>query len=269
MTQSDLWIPRNRPLWRTEFARVAQNSVADVRRAAWPAYFRPMSHVIRAVRSVCVLGATGLVGTACVRMLADDSTIDRIQVLARRQTVHRDLKKVDERIVDFEIPDRWSGTLDADAVVCALGTTIRVAGSREQFRRVDFDMVVNAARIARQNGATCFVLVSSYGADAGSLAFYYRVKGEVEQAIREIGFDATYILRPSMLLGRRRPLRPVELIGKCAMVMVAPLLPRRIRPIDASIVARCAVSHLHEPTRGFHVVESEAIRLAGSPPQSP
>src|SRR5215210_5365488 len=129
-------------------------------------------------RSVLLLGATGLVGRECLRYLLADADVERVVVLTRRRiVVPRASPRLEEHVINFERLAEHAALFAVDQVVCALGTTIKQAGSQEQFRRVDFDFPLQAARLGHAHGARHFLLVSALGADARSRVFYSRVKG--------------------------------------------------------------------------------------------
>jgi uncharacterized protein YbjT (DUF2867 family) len=150
-----------------------------------------------------------------------------------------------------------------EAVLCALGTTRREAGSEEAFRAVDHDLVLQLAAAARDAGASHFVLVSSVGADALSKAFYLRVKGEVEAALAKLRFRRLDILRPGLLRGRRTgDRRPLERLAQLAAPLADLALhgsKRRYRSIDASVVAAAALQLTGEKAAGRFVHEHDAI----------
>ncbi len=151
-----------------------------------------------------------------------------------------------------------------DDAFIALGTTIKTAGSREAFRRIDFDAVLSVAEAARAAGATRLAVVSSMGADAASRVFYSRVKGEMESAIARLGFESTVIVRPSMLDGDRAALnqtaRPVEQWTLRAMRWLRPLLPANYAPITAKQVARAMVDGLVAGNPGRRVLLSGELQ---------
>jgi uncharacterized protein YbjT (DUF2867 family) len=163
--------------------------------------------------------------------------------------------RVQEAVVDFERLDAAGDVLAADHVYCALGTTIRNAGSREAFRRVDHDYVVALARAARARGARHFLLVSSIGADPRARTFYLRVKGDVEEAVQALGYPAVTIVRPSLLLGPRDEVRPVEVLMK----PLGALMPRRFRPVHARAVAATLIRAGLSDRAGVTIVESRDI----------
>jgi uncharacterized protein YbjT (DUF2867 family) len=205
------------------------------------------------VSSVAILGATGLVGTECVRQFADSREFERVVVLARRPAPeHSGRSRVETHLVDYERLEDAAEYLRVSHIVCALGTTIGKAGSQERFRRVDHDYPVAAARLGLGGGARHFLLVSALGANPRSRIFYNRVKGEVEDAIRTMPYRRVTIVRPSLLLGERGEVRIGESIGK----LFAWMTPRRYKPIHARDVAAALVRAAVEDTAGVRVIES-------------
>jgi uncharacterized protein YbjT (DUF2867 family) len=185
---------------------------------------------------VLVAGATGLVGREVVARLRADPRV--VEVLALQRRAGPDAPKLRVLAVDFERLDRLDPkALAADAAVCALGTTIRVAGSRAAFRRVDHDYVVAFAQCARASGATRFGLVSALGADPQSRVFYNRVKGETEAAVEAMDFASLSIVQPSLLLGARDEVR----LGERLAAPFARCLPRRWRAVPGGAVAQALV----------------------------
>lgn len=222
---------------------------------------------MRGGRRVLLVGATGLVGRHCLRLLLRDPGVSRVEVLTRRP-LPADLRPqpggaavIDERVIDFDRLERAPEEAFAvDQVICTLGTTIRKAGSRERFREIDLELPLAVARRARQAGAYHFLLVSAIGADSGSRIFYNRVKGELEEAVRSLGFRSLTLVRPSLLLGHRDEFRLGEEVAKTATRAVRPLLPARLRPVHARDVAGCLVRLAAEDPPGERVVESRDIR---------
>ena len=196
-------------------------------------------------RRALVAGATGLVGSHCLRLLLASRQYEKVVALVRRPLSLNDAK-LEQAVVDY---DRLAETLPAgsfDDVYCCLGTTIRKAGSQAAFRRVDFDYPVALAQVARSRGARQFLLVSALGADPASKVFYNRVKGELEDALAAQGFEGLVIARPSLLAGDRpslgQPERRGERIGLALSRALGPLLPLAYRPIDAARVARALLA---------------------------
>jgi uncharacterized protein YbjT (DUF2867 family) len=214
--------------------------------------------------SIALLGSTGLVGRQCLELLADDRAFERIVVIARRKFAEATAPRIEGHVIDFDQLEAHADALAVDQVICALGTTIKaVGGSRERFRAVDYGIPLAAAKIALRQGARHFLLVSALGADAGSRIFYNRVKGEVEDALRVLGYRSVTILRPSLLLGDREEFRLGEVVAK----RFAWAVPGRFRPVHARDVARALVRSAREDVPGLHIIESDDIPgyAAGKP----
>lgn len=213
-------------------------------------------------RTVLLLGATGLVGGHALSFLASDPTWNRVVTLGRRGM---DLASPthEHHVVDFSRLGEYREQARCDTLAICLGTTIKTAGSQEAFRRVDLEIPLEAATLARDAGASRVALVSAYGADAGSRIFYNRVKGEAEDAIRDLGFESTTVLRPSLLDGDRGESRPGERIGLAVLGTLAPVLLgplRPLRPTPARDVGAALAQSLREGTPGVTVLEPGAIR---------
>ncbi|HSN73351.1 MAG TPA: NAD-dependent epimerase/dehydratase family protein [Steroidobacteraceae bacterium] len=212
-------------------------------------------------RSALVAGGTGLVGSHLLEQLAGRPDYERIISLVRRRVASP--ARVESRIIDFAELERYELDAEVDDCFCALGTTMRTAGSKEAFRRVDFDAVVGFARLGLAHGAERFVLVSAVGADERSRNFYLRVKGEAEMAVAALGFRAVEILRPSLLLGDRAEQRPTEVLATRAARFVKPLLAGPLaayRPVDAAVVATAMLRAAHRPGDGRHIYAGDDIR---------
>ena len=178
-------------------------------------------------KSIALFGATGLVGRECLRLLLDDRTFSRVLVFTRRPLSSKPdnstrLARLETHVIDFEQLERHAALLAVDQILCALGTTMRKAGSRQQFRRVDFDYPLAIARIGLAQGARHFLLVSALGANARSPVFYNRVKGELEEAILALPYRSHTIVRPSLLLGEVQ-----AGIGNCGSASVGAFSARR------------------------------------------
>jgi uncharacterized protein YbjT (DUF2867 family) len=215
------------------------------------------------VPSVALLGATGLVGRHTLDILTRDAYFTRVVVLTRRKFAEATAPRVEAHIVDFaRLADR-PDLFGVDQVICALGTTIKaVGGSKTRFREVDYDIPLEAARMAAQKGARHFLLVSSIGASAMSRFFYTRVKGELEDALRSLPFHSLTIVRPSVLLGER----PERRMGEQVARRFGFLLPVKYRPVPARDVAMVLVRAARRDTPGMNIIESDEIAgYLGSP----
>jgi uncharacterized protein YbjT (DUF2867 family) len=215
---------------------------------------------------VLIAGATGLVGQQCLRLLLRDEQVQGVRVLVRRPMTSEalagqgmastELAKLDICVADFDRLDEHPDWFEVDWVFCALGTTIRVAGSQAAFKRVDFDYPCRIARLAKGHGARHFLLVSALGANASSKVFYNRVKGELEEALRGLAFDALTVARPSLLEGHRAEFR----LGEFLALKLAPLTPAPWKPVHVSQVARGLWASAHQPLHGVRILHNTDLR---------
>lgn len=199
--------------------------------------------------SVLLAGATGLVGQQALRQLLADPWVKEVRALVRREMTPAELlggdvsqapasaplglDKLRVCVANFERLETRIDWFEVDWVFCALGTTIRQAGSQAVFRQVDFDYPLQIAQLAKAQGAKRFMLVSALGASARSRVFYNRVKGELEDALRAMGFEHLAVARPSLLAGERHEFRLGEKVG----LMFGGLMPERYKPVHARQVA--------------------------------
>ncbi|MEF8809893.1 MAG: NAD(P)H-binding protein [Bacteroidales bacterium] len=204
-----------------------------------------------------IAGASGLTGSTLLGLLLESNAYERVKVLVRRplEIEHPSLEQI---VYDYEHPDNSS--IQADHVYCCLGTTMRKAGSREAFFRVDHDYPLQIARAAYRNGAAKFALVSAVGANPGSMFFYNRVKGQLEEDLKQIPFESVYIFRPSMLLGNREEFLPAETLGKGLMKPLGFLLPGNMKPIHVRQVAACMFDRIWSEERGVHIIQSKEMQ---------
>lgn len=221
-------------------------------------------------KTALIAGATGLVGSHLLKLLLADPQYRRVVAVTRRKLEGVSSPKLEALVVDFEALDKSLAqkNIPVDDAYCALGTTIKTAGSQEAFRKVDHDYVVAFAKAARARGARRLMLVSSIGADPASSVFYSRVKGETEQALGAIGFEALHIFRPGLLIGERAETRPVESIGKLmSPVLDAMMLGRArvYRSMRAENVARAMRAAASTATSGRQVhTYDQMMYLAGA-----
>ena len=227
-----------------------------------------MTNVVAPPRTALLAGATGLVGRALLPMLLADKHYRTVRVLLRRAAP--DIKssaKLKIHRVDFaSLP---AALPTADDVFIALGTTIKLAGSEAAFRQVDFDFVVDTARAARAAGATRLAVVSALGADAKSRVFYNRVKGEMQAAIAQLGYESVVIAQPSMLLGDRaalgQPARSGEIWTARLLGPIGWMVPKGVRPIEARAVAFALLAAILDARPGIRVLKSGAMQARDQP----
>lgn len=209
------------------------------------------------MKSLLLAGATGLVGEAALRRALDAPQVAQVVAPTRRPLPAH--PKLLNPVVDFDALPGDADWRQVDAVACALGTTIRDAGSREAFRRVDHDYPLAIARHSHAHGAAAFALVSAMGADAGSRVFYSRTKGEVEDALAGIGFASLTLLRPGLLGGERKQHRGGERLALRVFGVLDGVLPQRYRIVPAERVADALLQAALDAPPGRHVIPSERL----------
>jgi uncharacterized protein YbjT (DUF2867 family) len=213
-------------------------------------------------RSALLVGATGLVGGHCLHYLLQADEYEKVIILVRR-SLRMDHQKLEEHVVDFDKLDQYASLIRANDIFCCLGTTIKVAGSQPEFRKVDFTYTVQTCAIAAMNGADQLLVVTSLGANPNSKIFYNRTKGETEEALVKLPCETVHFFRPSLLLGERKESRSMEKAGISAMrglsvLMAGPL--KKYKPIDAKVVAHAMVLVAQETRSGVNVYESDRIQ---------
>ena len=203
-----------------------------------------------------ILGATGAVGSQVLDQAQEDGRFETIVAPTRRPLGSPG--KTHNPVIPFDLPlpeaDWWA----VDAVICCLGTTLKQAGSKQAFYRVDHDLVLACAERARAAGASAFILNSALGANPQSRGFYLRTKGEVEAAVTRMGFERVVLARPSLIDAQREESRPAEKLGLMASRLLAPMTPKRYRPVSANTIA---ATLLRELTGGSGVVTVESEQM--------
>ena len=211
------------------------------------------------MKTAILAGSTGLIGAQVLELLLKDDAYSRIVALSRRPLglVH---PKLTNLVVDMATLEKYSAQLNGDDIFCCLGTTIEQAGSKEEFRKVDFEYPLSLANITRGHGAKKFLLVTALGANKHSRIFYNRVKGEVEEAIAKAGFETFHIFQPSMLLGRRLQQRRGERIAQSVMKYLGFLIPRNYKAIESANVGRAMVAIAGQHVKGTSIHESAELQ---------
>lgn len=207
------------------------------------------------MRRILILGATGLVGSHILDLLLEDESVSSVTAVVRRAT-GRSSPRLNEARVELDALTQHPELFAVDQIFCALGTTIRKAGSQERFRAIDLEYPLAAAKLGLERGARHYLLVSSLGADANSRFFYNRVKGELEDRLAALGFRSVTIARPSLLLGERPEFRRGERIG----AKLGWLMPAAYKPIEARTVARALADAAREDAPGMRIMESREMR---------
>ncbi|WP_224999351.1 oxidoreductase [Cesiribacter sp. SM1] len=217
-------------------------------------------------RTALIAGATGLVGWQLLNLLLSDPYYDRVYVLTRRKLT-LEHPKLEQLVIDFDTLADRNLIPEVQDVYCCLGTTMKKAGSKEAFRKVDFTYPYELAKLAANNGAHQFLLVTAMGANKSSLFFYNRVKGDVEEAICKISqYRTIHVFRPSLLLGRRQDDRKGEAFAQKITRIIRPLMVgpfRKYRPIQGHVVAEGMLAAAKSDQRGIMIHASEEIKKLG------
>lgn len=210
------------------------------------------------MKKAIIIGATGLVGNKLLELLSNDDHYELVFSISRNlpDNLPANAAHIPFDNADYEIPD------GCDEAYCCLGTTMKKAGSKEAFLKVDLEMVVAFANKAKKAGIRHMAVVSSIGANPKTSNFYLKTKGQMEEKLKTMGFSRLVIVRPSLLLGKRNETRPAEDFGKVifsvlGFLMAGPL--KKYRGIQAHDVAKAMVALL-EKDSGVEVVESDKLK---------
>lgn len=217
------------------------------------------------MNKILLVGASGLVGSHLVSHLLKQDSVQEL-ILLNRTNINRTDSKLIQHKVNFEhlTDDLFEGV---DAVFCCVGTTMKKAGSKHAQWKVDYDIPVYLAQLAKKNDVESFSIISSLGADHKSKNFYLKMKGEVEKVLSQLNIPSVNIFRPSLLLGDRTESRPAEDIAKIFMPLMRPVLTgkwRKYRPIYAEVVAKAMFRVTDERKLGVNIIESDNIEVMGS-----
>jgi uncharacterized protein YbjT (DUF2867 family) len=204
-----------------------------------------------------LVGATGLVGREVLRLALADPRVKHLTAPTRRPLAPH--SRLTNPQVDFDALPSDALWWEADAVICTLGSTIKKAGSKDVFHRIDHGYPLAVARLARAHGTRGFALTSSTGAAPHAKSFYLRTKGELERDLDTCGFPSITIVRPSLIGGQRDESRPAERLAQLLMTAFRPILPRRYRMVPAESIARALLEAALSGIPGRHVLESEGI----------
>jgi len=211
------------------------------------------------MKTALIAGATGLIGGQLLTLLLENPAYSRVVALTRTDLpiVHPKLTQIK---IDFARLGENSTALKADDVFCCLGTTMAKAGSKENFYQVDFYYPFLLAKTTQSVGAKKFMLISALGANKASNVYYNQVKGEIEEAISSVPFEAIHIFRPSLLLGPRTEKRSAEDAAKVFYKVFGFLIPKKYKAIASIKVARAMQHFASEDKKGIFIHESGALQ---------
>ena len=210
------------------------------------------------MKTALIAGATGLIGGQLLTLLLASDRYAKVIAFTRHELPgHR-------KLIQLNIDGEKIGALDSgshvDDVFCCLGTTMAKAHTKEKFYYVDFTLPYLLAKNTLQHGAKQFLLVSALGANKKSSIYYNQVKGAIEEAISNVGFETVHIFRPSLLLGPRAETRSAEDAAKFFYRIFGFLIPAKYKAIDSLKVARAMVHFASQHQEGNFIHESTELQ---------
>ncbi|WP_204263107.1 NAD(P)H-binding protein [Spongiivirga citrea] len=216
-------------------------------------------------KTAIVIGATGLTGGYLLDTLLNDDRYATVKLFSR-SSVKKKHPKIKEYFIDmFDLQSAKSDFM-ADEVFCCIGTTAKKTPDKELYKQIDYGIPVNAARLAKENGISTFIVMSSMGANSRSTVFYNRLKGTMEDDVRATGIANTYMVRPSLIGGERNESRPGEYFGKQLFKILNPLMIgslKKYRLIHPSKIAKAMV-RLANDQFDSTIVESDVLQKLGA-----
>ena len=205
-----------------------------------------------------IIGATGATGKDLVTQLLADDTYSEVHCFVRKPLALSH-PKLHAHVVDFETPEAWASLLQGDVAFSCLGTTLAAAGSKEAQWRVDYDYQYHFAQQCKANGVPTFVLLSAAMANAQSKFFYNRMKGQLEEAVKALGFQRLLIFNPSILIrkdsdrgGENFSLKVIQLLNKIGLF-------KHFRPMPTAVLAERMRQEVATATEGIHTFVLDKI----------
>ena len=205
-----------------------------------------------------LLGSTGLVGSHVLAQALDNENITKI-IAPVRSASELSHPKLNTVVLDFDDLHQDKEFWTVDAVICALGSTMKKAGSRDEFRKVDYSYPLDIAKIAKLHGAKVFALNSAMGANANSIIFYNRVKGALEQALTQLNFDSLTFVRAGLIEGDRQEVRKAEELSLKVVRGLQAILPKSLQANPAENIAAALLKAVIEQPKGVNVVASKEL----------
>lgn len=206
-----------------------------------------------------LIGATGAVGKDLLQALLEDARYTEVVAFARR-ALGVQHEKLREHTIDFDAPATWQELVKGDILFSTLGTSLKQAGSKEAQRHIDYDYQLAFAKAARANGVKSLVLLSSIGADSKSIIFYLRLKGELDDAVRGLGFDSLSIVRPPSLIRAKSKRFGETASVKFLQAANAIGLAKRLAPMETAVVARSMAALGLDSASGTRIIEGQDVR---------
>ena len=218
------------------------------------------------MKTALIIGSTGLVGSHLLNLLLDSNDYIKVITFVKRDTGIKH-PKLTQHIIDFDKPETYKELIVGDDFFCSIGTTIKKAGSKKAFRKVDFGYPKQFAAFALQNKVKNYLIISSLGANAKSGNFYLKTKGEIQDFLKDCDFESVAVLQPSLLLGNRTEFRLGEKVGAFFMKTFSLLFVgnlKKYKPIESKTVAKALLKIAQTNNKGFKIYESDAIQKIGN-----
>jgi uncharacterized protein YbjT (DUF2867 family) len=218
------------------------------------------------MKTALIIGSTGLIGSQLLDILLESAAYNQVIAFVKRDT-GKTHSKLTQHIIDFENPESYQNLVVGDDFFCTIGTTIKKAGSKIAFKKVDFGYPQAFATFALKNSVKQFLLISSIGADKSSGNFYMKTKGEIESYLSHSNFDSVSVLRPSLLLGHRNEFRLGEKIVGFFMTTFSFMFSgstKKYKPIESENVAKALFRIAQNNKNGFSIYESDKVRQIGN-----
>jgi uncharacterized protein YbjT (DUF2867 family) len=213
------------------------------------------------MKTALVAGATGLVGKELINELIENATYQKVIVLSRRKLLI-DHPKLEVILIDFNHLEDLSLVEKIDDCFCSLGTTQKKSGKTGLYH-VDYEFVLKLANLCSRLHIPKFIVVSSQGANSFSAFFYMQTKGKMEEAVKQTGIETIYIVRPSLITGKREESRFAEQAGSLIYKLFTPLMIgklRKLRPVSGTQIARCMIALAQKGETGNFTIESDFIQ---------
>lgn len=216
-------------------------------------------------KTAIIIGASGLVGNEVLKLLLTDDRFNKVNVFVRKP-LPVNHPKLEQHVIDFDLIYKSTDLVKGDVLFCCLGTTIKTAGSKDEFKKVDYSYPLAFAKIAKQNEVKKFLIISSIGANNTSSNFYLKVKGDIEKELEKLKFESLIIARPSMLLGDRKEFRLGESTGKMVMKLISILFIgklKKYKAVEARTVAKAMIELSESDLAGVSVIQSDKLMEMG------
>jgi len=214
-----------------------------------------------AIKQITIFGSTGLIGGHALEFLLKDNEFKKINLVSRRPTFIKN-KKIEEYIIDFNNYSEIKRSIqNSEIVISSIGTTQSgVKGDKNEYRKIDYGITLNIAKACKESDVKKFIFVSTIGADINSKNFYLSLKGEIEESVLNFNINSVHIMRPSLLLGKRKERRFGEKVAQNLMPLISSLLPNKYRPIDSILVAKKIINTSKSKTLGNKIYDYNEIK---------